>query len=74
MDLCIEVPYLTKFHVELYEVIPSETRIMMTKKIITGLAESRRSMVLTFLAVQRSRIFEFLPFNPKLVFVDLMFD
>jgi len=51
MNLCFDVPYLTKFHVELYEVIPSETRIMMTKKIVTGLAESRRSMVLTFLAV-----------------------
>jgi len=72
--LCFELPYLTKFHVELNQVNPSETKLVMIKKIITRLAESRRSLVLTFLAVQSSRIFEFLPFNPKLVVVDLMFD
>jgi len=72
--LCFELPYLTKFHVELNQVNSSETKIFMTKKIIAGLAECRRSMVLTFLAVQSSRILEFLPFNPKLVVVDLMFD
>lgn len=68
-----ELPYLTRFKFEAYVELKENTPVWVNKKAVDGLLVEK-NMILNQLIAVNKHIASYLPFNPQLIAVDLLFN
>lgn len=68
-----ELPYLTRFKFEAFVELKENTQVWVNKKAVDGLLVEK-NMILNQLIAVNKHIASYLPFNPQLIAVDLLFN